>query len=126
MADIKALAAEIAAKFHPEKIILFGSWAYGTPNEHSDVDILVVKSHRGRDIDTATKIRCALECNFALDLLVRSPSALRKRIEMGDPFIIEITSRGKILYEADYARMGRQGRGRLGNGFKGVSRQKAA
>ena len=42
MSAIKRFARRIAAKFHPEKIILFGSYAYGTPHEESAVDLLVI------------------------------------------------------------------------------------
>jgi predicted nucleotidyltransferase len=41
---IRGYAHAIAAEFHPERIILFGSYAYGTPHEESDVDLLVVMS----------------------------------------------------------------------------------
>jgi predicted nucleotidyltransferase len=39
---IRCFARDVAEKFHPEQIILFGSHAYGTPHDDSDVDILVV------------------------------------------------------------------------------------
>ena len=39
---IKKVAEEIVNHFHPQKVILFGSHAYGTPTEDSDVDLLVI------------------------------------------------------------------------------------
>jgi predicted nucleotidyltransferase len=48
LAEIEEFAQRIAREYKPERIILFGSYAYGTPNEHSDVDLLVgVQSPRG-------------------------------------------------------------------------------
>ena len=59
-ADIEALAAQIARLFEPEKIILFGSYAYGSPDEGSDVDLLVVGAFEGRSIDRALEIWSAV------------------------------------------------------------------
>ena len=99
MAAIRRLAAEIAEKFHPEKIILFGSYAYGEPNEDSDVDLLVVMPARNM-IDQAVKISLAVDRPFALDLIVRTPGHLHKRLKWGDWFLREIVGQGKVLYES--------------------------
>ncbi len=53
-----ASSREIAERFHPKKIILFGSYAYGTPHADSDVDLLVIMPARNM-IDQAVRIRCA-------------------------------------------------------------------
>jgi predicted nucleotidyltransferase len=59
MRVIRKFAREVAKRFDPDKIILFGSYAYGTPHEDSDVDILVVMPARNTT-DTAIKIRLTL------------------------------------------------------------------
>src|SRR5260370_35043471 len=69
---IKRFARQIAAKFAPDKIILFGSYAYGTPHEESDVDLLVIMPCRNA-IDQSVRIDCAFEAPFPLDLIVRTP-----------------------------------------------------
>jgi len=60
-------------------VILFGSYAYGTPTEDSDVDLMVVMRHRCSDLQAATKIRLACPRQFAMDLIVQSPVTVRDR-----------------------------------------------
>jgi predicted nucleotidyltransferase len=111
MAAIRRFARRVAERFRPEKIILFGSYAYGTPHEDSDVDILVVMPARNQH-DQAFKIRLAVAAPFPMDLIVRTPKNLKWRLEEGESFHTEITSKGKILYEEKHRRMGAQGRSR--------------
>jgi predicted nucleotidyltransferase len=111
--QIESVVDEIARRFKPQQVILFGSYAYGTPTEDSDVDLLVVKRHRGHTADAACRIRTPLEVHFSMDLLVRSPAAIRRRLALGDYFISDIVNKGIILHENDDARMGQQGRRRL-------------
>ena len=97
--EIEDYSRKIAAKFDPERIILFGSYAYGKPTADSDVDLLVVLKFNGRAVDKACEIRCSTESTFPLDLLVRTPSSLNRRIALGDAFLKELVERGKVLYE---------------------------
>jgi len=97
MAAIRQLAREIADKFRPERIVLFGSYAYGEPHKDSDVDILVIMPARN-ELDQAVKISLALSAPFSLDLIVRTPKELEWRLKEGDDFLREIISRGKVLY----------------------------
>lgn len=115
----------IADQFKPEKIILFGSYAYGKPNEHSDVDLMVLM--RGRNVDDrAIEMRHAMQCRFAVDLLVRTPALFEKRIAMGDFFLTEIRDKGKVLYEAADKGMGGQSRRGLRLGKSRASSKKVA
>jgi len=98
---IKALVDEIAHKFHPQQVILFGSYADGKPTEDSDVDLLVVMNTQQRPPDQAAAIRQTVSFPFAVDLLVRTPEQVQERILLGDFFIREIMNRGKVLYETD-------------------------
>ena len=104
--EIQAFVDQVVKRFRPTKVILFGSYAYGNPNADSDVDLMVVMRHRGAGVKIATQIRLACPRKFPMDLLVRSPAELRKRIKMGDTFVQEITSKGIVLHEANHARMG--------------------
>lgn len=97
--EIEDYSRKIATKFDPERIILFGSYARGNPTADSDVDLLVVLEFNGRPVDKAYEIRCTTESTFPLDLLVRSPSSLNRRIALGDAFLKELVKRGKVLYE---------------------------
>ena len=111
MRVIRHFARQVAERFRPDKIILFGSYAYGAPNPDSDVDILVVTS-AGNQHGQAVKIRLAVPAPFPMDLLVRSPSDLQWRLEEGDSFVREIMSKGKVLYEKTDHRVGAKSRGR--------------
>jgi len=100
---IKKFADEVARRFRPKRIILFGSYAYGKPTPDSDVDLLVVMPCKGRPLDAALNVRLAVEADFPLDLLVRTPAEVRKRVRWGDCFMQEITSKGEVLYEGAHA-----------------------
>ena len=102
MLEIEALAGDIAREFQPERIILFGSHAEGTQGPHSDVDLLVILPHNAKNSQIATQMRNRLRPQFPLDLLVRSPAQIQQRLAMGDPFLRHVTTRGKVLYEADH------------------------
>ncbi len=105
--QIRQISDEIARRFRPERIILFGSYAYGSPTEDSDVDLLVVMPlpHKGRG--RASDIRLSLtDVRFPLDLLVCDPDYLHQRIAMNDFFLREITQKGQVLYAGDYAGVG--------------------
>jgi predicted nucleotidyltransferase len=97
---IRAVAQCIAEHFQPEKIILFGSYAYGHPKPESDVDLLVIMDTSLRSRQQRLEISRALSPRpFPLDVIVRTPQELAERIAMGDLFLREITTRGKVLYE---------------------------
>jgi uncharacterized protein len=99
---IRAVALRIADRFQPEKIILFGSYAYGHPKPESDVDLLVIMNTPLRSRQQRLEISRALSPRlFPLDVIVRTPRELAERIAMGDLFLCEITTRGKVLYERD-------------------------
>jgi uncharacterized protein len=117
MDEIRRLADEIAEKFHPEKIILFGSFAYGEPNEESDVDMLVVMPAANM-ISQCVRIRGKTSHPFPLDLIVRTPTYLQKRLELGDWFLREIVGKGKVLYESTDQGVDTEGGSRLASGKK--------
>ncbi len=97
--DIQATCDDIVREFAPLQVILFGSYAYGTPTEDSDVDFLVVmdipESETRRQ---AVEIRQRIPRRFSMDLLVRSPKEIAYRISHNDWFLREITEKGEVLY----------------------------
>lgn len=109
---IRKFAREVAEHFHPEKIVLFGSYAYGTPHEDSDVDILVVMPCRNQG-DMAFKIRCTIDPPFAAHVVVRTPYAMEWRLREGDSFLREVVAKGRVMYEAPDSRLGQKSRSRL-------------
>lgn len=100
-AKIRKFCNTVAKQFRPKKIILFGSYAYGKPTENSDVDLLVIMNHiRRRGERTSLSIRHSVHRDFPIDLLVRTPADVSKRLRWGDCFIQEIMQKGKVMYEA--------------------------
>ena len=112
MSVIRRFAREVAERFQPEKIVLFGSYAYGTPHADSDVDILVIMPARNQ-IDQAVRFSLAIDPPFPLDIIVRTPKNMRWRLEEGDSFLREIMARGKVLYEKADDGVGAKGRSGL-------------
>jgi predicted nucleotidyltransferase len=110
-AAIRRFACKIAERFHPEKIILFGSYAYGQPHGESDVDLMVIMPSRNV-IDQAIRIDLAFERPFSVDVHVRTPSQIRKGLKEGDCdwFLREVMEKGKVLYEAPDGFVGQKGR----------------
>jgi predicted nucleotidyltransferase len=98
-AAINDVVRQIAEKFQPNKIILFGSYAYGKPTPVSDVDLLVVMDSTLKESLLSKSIRRSIIYHFGLDLVVKTPESLANRIEMGDFFLMEILKKGKVLYE---------------------------
>jgi len=91
-------------QFDPEKVILFGSYAYGTPNKDSDVDLFVVKNIKREEIrELRINIRGHLRDiiynqKVPVDLLLDSQDHINERIRLGDSVYEEIMKKGRVLY----------------------------
>ena len=103
--QIAALAKQIADKFLPEKIILFGSYAYGEPHADSDVDLLVIMNFTGRRIHQVLEIRKIVRGHFSTDIVVKSPEEVIWRYEQFDPLVRTAIDFGKVLYERNNSRV---------------------
>jgi uncharacterized protein len=99
MQEIRDRVREIVGKFQPEKVILFGSYAKGNAGPGSDVDLLVVMDTGQSTWDLAVKISVALKHSFPMDIIVRTPEEIARRLELGDFVIRNIMDHGKVLYE---------------------------
>ncbi len=121
---IRRLARAIAERFDPERIILFGSYAYGQPDKESDVDLLVVMPAYS-EWSKATRIQEAIDIPIPWDLIVRTPERLERRLRWGDQFLQEIVTRGKVLYAKSNGRLGAKGGKRLSRGTRSVAKEKA-
>ena len=98
--EIERITKKVAAKFQPEKVILFGSWVWGHPVPGSDVDLFVVKKSRRKTLDLMRQVdRILLDRVLPLDILVYTPNQLKRRLELGDPFVKKILSEGRVLYD---------------------------
>jgi len=90
----------IVTAFAPDRIILFGSHAWGAPAPDSDVDLLIIMGDGERPARRSARIaRLLLDVPFPIDILVRTPDEIEHRLRIGDHFIREILERGVALYE---------------------------
>lgn len=98
---IRAVARRIGRQLRPRKVILFGSYASGHATVESDVDLLVIMPSRRRPAARAAVVSRLLDPRpFAVDILVRTPREVARRVAMRDSFIEDILQHGKVLYEA--------------------------
>ncbi|HEX4948948.1 MAG TPA: nucleotidyltransferase domain-containing protein [Blastocatellia bacterium] len=109
-AKIQSLCEQLARAYQPEKIILFGSQAYGKPTADSDIDLLMVMPFDGHPLEQSARILKQLNLFMPIDLLVKTPKQIQQRLEVGDEFIREILERGKVMYESQHHRMDRKSR----------------
>ena len=77
MREIEEFGRCIGRQFRPRQVVLFGSYARGTATADSDVDVLVVMPLNGRPVEKSVEIRLKTNPLFPLDLLVRTPEAVR-------------------------------------------------
>lgn len=105
LSDIQHVVDQIVERFRPDKIWLFGSFAHDTPTSDSDVDLLVAMDTSLRNVQQAVEIRKAVNFPFPVDLLVRTPEQIAKRLALGDSFFHEVLTKGVVLHEATDARV---------------------
>lgn len=97
---IQEMVRRLVALFHPEKIILFGSYARGTAGPDSDVDLLVVKSLTGSKRREQLNMRIALHgMGLAKDIVVVTPEELEEYKDLVGTVIRPALREGKVLYE---------------------------
>jgi len=98
--ELPAAVQRIAQALQPQKIILFGSYAYGTPTPDSDVDLLVIMKTTASQVERSLAVARLLRPRvFPVDILVRTPDEIERALRSGDFFIQEILSRARVLYE---------------------------
>lgn len=99
LSEIRELSDRIAKEFNPDRIILFGSHAYGTPKEHSDVDLLVIMPFEGSGLRKSVEILTRLSPDFPIDLIVRRSDETARRYAEFDPVLRQALDLGQVLYE---------------------------
>ena len=106
--DYIPLLVEKLKATQPEKIILFGSYAYGEPTVNSDLDILVVTSEniipssfseKSRIYIRVSKTISEIKSEFPVDLVVHTRAMHNQFIKENSLFAREILTNGKVLYE---------------------------
>ncbi|MBI4803303.1 MAG: nucleotidyltransferase domain-containing protein [Elusimicrobia bacterium] len=97
---LRLIVNRISRKIQPEKIILFGSYAYGRPRKHSDIDLFIVWNTRETRPLRHLAVSKAIGPRFyPMDIVVRTPLELAERKDWLDPFTHEIMTRGIVLYD---------------------------
>ena len=93
------IVRRLIAALDPEKIILFGSYAYGSPSKNSDVDLLVMMQTSAKPADRYVAVSRAIRPRpFPLDILVKTPDEIAGDLAKGDRFLEEIVTRGRVLH----------------------------
>lgn len=98
---ISDIAKKIKEEYKPQKIILYGSFAYGNPDRDSDIDLFIIKDTNERPIDRRVTIRrmvSKLRNGYPFSSIVLTPAELDRRLKIGDQFFQEIISKGEVLY----------------------------
>lgn len=100
---ILEIVEKIKQEYQPEKIILFGSYAYGVPDRDSDIDLLIIKDTTDRPIDRRVAVSRIVSDSRRLipfEPIVLTPKEVNDRLKIGDQFLKEILKKGKVLYAA--------------------------
>ncbi len=100
---IRKILQKIVAEYAPQKVVLFGSYAWGNPGPDSDIDLLMIKETPERFLErwtTVQRILSGTHRSLPVEALVLTPQEIEKRLKIGDSFIAEILEKGEVLYGA--------------------------
>lgn len=84
---------------HPEKIILFGSWAKGKEDSYSDIDLIFVWNTKKRFLDRLADLYDRWSLSVGVDILAYTPEEFKKMLEEKNPFLEKAIAEGIVLYE---------------------------
>lgn len=99
--EIQSIVKQIINKYHPQKIILFGSLVKGNYNEGTDIDLFIIKDdvpYLG--VERIRQLERMIKYKLATDFIVYKSHEVKERLKQEDPFIRSILKEGKILYAA--------------------------
>jgi len=97
--EIQNVVKRIAEKYKPEKIYLFGSFAWGKPTKDSDVDFFIVKNTKIRKFNRQLQVRNIVNGDLPVDILVYNNREIKERVALGDFFVKKILNQGKLVYD---------------------------
>ena len=96
---IQTITTKIAQAIHPDKIILFGSWARGERDAHSDIDLLIIQeSSLSRPQRYAQVRRLFWGMGIPMDILVYTPEEFARYQSVPGSFTYTVAREGKVLY----------------------------
>lgn len=94
----------LVERIRPDKVILFGSYAYGQPDVNSDFDLLVIRQGIVSEKESNLEIRRAFDTVPGVPppftILSKTPERIANRIAVHSPLYEEILGRGLVLYAA--------------------------
>jgi len=97
---ISDIVKKIVSEYNPDKIILFGSYATGNPNEDSDLDLFVIKETDLPRPQRTVQVRKMIYGSMVpIDLIVYTPKEIDESRNNRFGFVYEVLNTGKILYE---------------------------
>lgn len=98
--QIHEVVGRIVAGVDPDKVILFGSYAYGKPNRDSDLDLLIIKETDKPRYKRGREVRKHLRgMKIPLDIVVYTQEEIREFAEVETSFIAQVVKEGRVLYE---------------------------
>ena len=106
-AQIQSLVSTLQQQYQPEEIVLFGSYAWGVPQETSDLDFLIVKktdlpsykrSAEVAKIISHQRQQDKILTGVSIDFVIKTPEEIQQRLALGDPFIEDMYLKGKKVY----------------------------
>lgn len=102
-AEIARVVASIAETVRPRRIVLYGSWAYGTPTAESDVDLMVEMDGPGSPHDEGRRIQQAISSlpSRRVHVVVFTPKQVRRDLREHSFFMRDIMLKGIALYERE-------------------------
>jgi predicted nucleotidyltransferase len=94
------MVVRIVESLHPNKIVLFGSYAWGKPNEDSDIDLFIIVDSSGEpEYRRARKVyRCLRGVPVPIDVIVKTTNEVRKSAKVVSSLTRKILEEGKVLY----------------------------
>jgi predicted nucleotidyltransferase len=96
--QVESLNQQLVAKYHPEKVILFGSAAHES-DVINDVDLFIIKEDvPNLGAERIRQLYRLMETDLPVDYLVYRPSEVAERLALGDPFVLSVLNEGKVLY----------------------------
>lgn len=100
---VQRMVAKLTVAYRPQRVILFGSYAKGTPDADSDIDLLIIKATPesfGARVDAVRELLAGTHPRIPFDPIVLTPTELDQRLKIGDQFIAGILAGGRVVYAA--------------------------
>jgi len=96
--ELEQIVKKLVSKYHPEQIILFGSWARGDFHSGSDIDLIIIKKTSERFVDRIGKVLELVDSPFVIEPMIYTPEEYQRMLEEDNYFLKSALSEGKVIY----------------------------